>query len=121
MWVRQVVFTVLATASLASAHAAERLPFHVSQFPGNVTVNLTVTSMQMSPIGDYDYEVIIGLTEVVPSGAVKFNDTSSHAAQVKCLPGKVFVGGTAYFPQRGARGTDWKEDLWESVCLSPIS
>ncbi len=122
MWARLVNSALTATSlCFSSAIAAERQPFHISRFSGEVTVNLTVTSQQMSLVRDYDYDVTIGLTEIDAAGSIKFIDQSSHGARVKCLPSKVFVGGAAYVPTKGASGSDWKEDLWESVCNSPLS
>lgn len=105
----------------SSVLAAERLPFHTSRFPGDVTVNLTVTSLHASSGGGYDYDVTIGLMETDAAGAIKFIDATNHGARVKCLPSRILIGGVAYIPARGARGSDWKEDLWESVCAPPVS
>ncbi|MCF1450477.1 hypothetical protein FS815_27245 [Agrobacterium vitis] len=108
--------------SSIQAHSAERLPFHVSHFQDDVTVNLTVTSLHTSPVQDYDFDVTIGLTEFDSAGSIKYTDQGSHDVRVKCDgAGKVFVGGAIYVPTRGVAGSDWKEDLWKSVCMSPVS
>ncbi|BCH57318.1 hypothetical protein RvVAR031_pl06490 (plasmid) [Agrobacterium vitis] len=123
MWSRTILILPLAMAvSSIQAHSAERLPFHVSHFQDDVTVNLTVTSLHTSPVQDYDFDVTIGLTEFDSAGSIKYTDEGSHDVRVKCDgAGKVFVGGAIYVPTRGVAGSDWKEDLWKSVCMSPVS
>lgn len=122
MWDRSSSLTAAAIfLSFSSACAAERQPFHTSRFPDDVTVSLTVTSLHASSLGNYDYDVIIGLTETDAAGKIKFTDPTGHGARVKCLPGRISVGGVAYMLTSGASGSDWKEDLWESVCAPPMS
>ncbi|OWV87871.1 hypothetical protein ATY75_21140 [Rhizobium sp. N122] len=104
-----------------SVHAAESLPFHTSVFPGDVSVALTLRSVIASQSVDYDYEVTIGLAERTSDGRTLFIDQGGHAAKVKCMPGKVFVGGRDYTPLPSEATRDWKEDLLESVCQSPVS
>ena len=109
-------------SSVFAAQATELPPFHVSHFQDDVTVNLRVTSLQTSPVQDYDFDVTIGLTEFDSAGSIRYIDQGSHGVRVKCDgAGKVFVGGAVYVPTRGAAGSDWKEDLWKSVCMSPVS
>jgi len=123
MWSRKILILPFAiAASVIQARSAERPPFHVSHFQDDVTVNLTVTSLQTSPVQDYDFDVTIGLTEFDSAGAIRYIDQGSHDVRVKCdSPGKVLVGGAVYVPTSGVAGSDWKEDLWESVCTSPVS
>ncbi|MCF1464181.1 hypothetical protein FS800_22240 [Agrobacterium vitis] len=123
MWSRKILILPFAiAASVIQARSAERLPFHVSHFQDDVTVNLTVTSLQTSPVQDYDFDVTIGLTEFDSAGSIRYIDQGSHDVRVKCDgAGKVFVGGAVYVPTRGVAGSDWKEDLWKSVCTSPVS
>ena len=123
MWSRAIFLLPAAViSSVFAAQAAERLPFHVSHFQDDVTVNLTVTSLQASPIQDYDFDVTIGLTEFDSAGSIRYIDKGSYDVRVKCdSPGKVFVGGAVYVPTNGVAGSDWKEDLWKSVCMSPVS
>lgn len=79
-------------------------------------------TLQTSPIKDYDFDVTIGLTEFDSAGSIRYTDKGSHHVRVKCdSPGKVFVGGAVYVPTSGVAGSDWKEDLWKSVCMSPVS
>lgn len=123
MWSRAILILpfVLPVAAI-SARSAERLPFHVSHFRDKLTVNLTVTSLQTSPAPDYDFDVTIGLTEFDSAGLFRYMDEGHHDVRVKCdSPGEVFVGGAAYVPTSGVAGSDWKEDLWKSVCMSPAS
>jgi hypothetical protein len=123
MWSRAIFLLPAAgISSVFAAQAAERPPFHVSHFQGDVTVNLTVTSLQTSPVQDYDFDLTIGLTEFDSAGSIKYTDQGTHDVRVKCdSPGKVFVGGAVYVPTSGVAGSDWKEDLWKSVCMSPVS
>jgi hypothetical protein len=123
MWSRKSLILPFAMAiSAIQAQSAERPPFHVSRFQDNITINLTVTSLQTSPVWDYDFDVTIGLTEFDSAGSIRYIDHGTHDVRVKCDgPGKVFVGGAVYVPTRGVAGSDWKEDLWRSVCMSPVS
>ncbi|MCF1469859.1 hypothetical protein FS764_23590 [Agrobacterium vitis] len=123
MWSRTTLILPIAiAASVIQAQSAERLPFHVSHFQDDVTVNLTATSLQSSPVQDYDFDVTIGLTEFDSAGSIRYTDHGNHEVRVKCDgAGKVFVGGAVYVPTRGVAGSDWKEDLWKSVCMSPVS
>lgn len=123
MWSRTILMMPFAMAvSAIQAQSAERPPFHVSHFQDNVTVNLAVTSLQISPVRDYDFDVTIGLIEFDSAGTIKYIDQGSHDVRVKCeRPGKVFVGRAVYVPNNGVSGGDWKEDLWKSVCKSPVS
>ncbi len=123
MWSRTILILLFAMAvSAIHAQSAERPPFHVSHFQDDVTVNLTVTSLETSPVRDYDFDVTIGLTELDSAGSIRYIDKGSHGARVKCDgPGKILVGGAVYVPTSGVAGSDWKEDLWKSVCMSPVS
>jgi hypothetical protein len=123
MWSRTILILPFAiVVSAIQAQSAERPPFHVSHFRDDVTVNLTVTSLQTSPVQDYDFDVTIGLTEFDSAGSIRYIDQGSHGARVKCDgPGKILVGGAVYIPTSGVAGSDWKEDLWKSVCMSPVS
>lgn len=123
MWSRTILILPFAiTASVIQAQSAERLPFHISHFQDDVTVNLTVTSLQTSPVQDYDFDVTIGLMEFDSAGSIRYIDQGSHDVSVKCdSPGKVFVGGAVYVPTKGVAVSDWKEDLLKSVCMLPVS
>lgn len=123
MWSRTILMLPFAiTASVIQAQSAERPPFHVSHFQDDVTVNLTVTSLQTSPVQDYDFDLTIGLTEFDSAGSIKYTDQGTHDVRVKCdSPGEVFVGGAVYVSTSGVAGSDWKGDLWKSVCMSPVS
>ncbi len=123
MWIRTILMLPFAMpVSAIQAQSAERPPFHVSHFQHDVTVNLTVTSLQTSPVQDYDFDVTIGLTEFDSAGSIRYIDKGTHDVRVKCDgPGRVFVGGAVYIPTSGVAGSDWKEDLWKSVCMSPVS
>lgn len=120
MWAPSVAFVSLVTLA-TSSFGAELPPFHTSSVSADISVALTVRSIAASQSRDYDYDVTIGLTERLSNGTAIFVDHGSHDARVKCLPGKVFVGGKEYMPLPGQATLDWKEDLVESLCASPVS
>lgn len=120
MWGPSIAFIALASLA-ASSIGAELPPFHTSFFSQDVSVSLSVRSVTASRSPEYDYDVTIGLTERLSNGTTIFIDHGSHNARVKCLPGKVFVGGKEYLPMPSQATLDWKEDLVESLCASPVS
>lgn len=123
MWIPIILIVAIASVlPLDRVQGAERRPFHVSQFERGVTVNLTITSVVTSLASEFDFDVTIGLIELNGEGAVQYLDDGRHGARVNCAGrGKVFVGGTAYVPSFVPGKGDWKEDLLESVCTSPVS
>lgn len=120
MWVLSIAAACsfgLATAALG----ADLSPFHSSILSDDTSVALTVRSVTASMTDGYDYDVTIGLREQRNNGRTVFVDHGNHQARVKCLPGKVFVGGREYTPFPVNAGLDWKEDLVESLCATPQS
>lgn len=108
--------------SFPVAHGAERIPFHVSLFDGDVTVSLIITSVVTSVEPDYDFDVKIELTEQNASGEIEYLDEGKHGARVNCAGrGKVLVGRSVYVPNPAQARGDWKQDLLQTVCVSPTS
>ncbi|KWV57996.1 hypothetical protein AS026_30620 [Rhizobium altiplani] len=120
MWGPPILFTSLVSLATSSI-GAELSPFHTSIFSADVSVALSVRSVTASRSREYDYDVTIGLTERLSNGRTIFIDHGNHDARVKCLPGKVFVGGKEYLPLPSQATLDWKEDLVESLCTRPVS
>ncbi|CDZ51624.1 hypothetical protein [Neorhizobium galegae] len=114
---------VAATAIVASGvQAQEREPFHIVQFSDSQTVSLTITSLVASADTEYNFDVGISLTEHSSSGEAVFVDDSSHAVRVRCeAPRVVKVGGTVHILPNLSQTTDWKDDLWKTLCLQPVS
>lgn len=120
MWGPTILLTSL--VSLAAPSIGAELPsFHTSIFSEDFSVALSVRSVTASRSREYDYDVTIGLTERLRDGTTVYIDHGSHDARVKCLPGKVFVGGKEYLPLPSQATLDWKEDLVESLCTRPVS
>ncbi|MBB3545097.1 hypothetical protein FHT76_007671 [Rhizobium sp. BK176] len=86
-----------------------------------VSVALSVRSVTAFRSREYDRDVTIRLTERLSNGRTIFIDHGNHDARVKCLPGKVFVGGKEYLPLPSQATLDWKEDLVESLCTRQVS
>lgn len=64
MWKQMtLILPFMIAVSTVQAGSIEREPFHVSHFRGDVTVSLTVTSLNTSRILDYDFYVTISLTQ----------------------------------------------------------
>jgi hypothetical protein len=122
MWNRIFLSAILSMVAPTSLLATERIPFHVSHFPDDLTISLRVTALTISHTSDYDFDVSIGLTEIGRNGDIVFDDNNNHNVQVRCLsPGEVLVGGVAYVLPSAVRLPDWKEDLWKALCSSPLS
>lgn len=114
--------TILLLLSSIGVHAQERYPFHIATFQDNRTISLAIHMSDVSSDVQYNYDVELEVREHSPSGEVTFMDDSLHLVRVRCsAPRAVKVGGSDYklpdLPQAG----DWKEDLWKSLCLQPLS
>lgn len=122
MWKMAIVIGIAVAFSGAEARSGEILPFHVSHLSQDSTVNLTVRSLNASLVKDYDFDVSVGIMTVDRAGEVIYTDKGRHAVRIGCdQPGRIFVGGVVSVPSGGPPGTDWKDDLWNSVCRSPVS
>lgn len=108
---------------LSSVAVAEPLVFHSARFTDNTIVNLSLVGSRTAPGADYDYDVVITLSETDAAGGVLYRDPGRHKALVKCdSPAKVAVRGVDYaVPESGLKGNDWKGDLWRAVCVVPVS
>ncbi|WP_265519071.1 hypothetical protein [Nitratireductor luteus] len=122
MYVQSLLAGALITTAAA---AAEPMIFHTAYFPDATAVNLSVADKTLSADGNYDFDVMIRLTEVDAAGAVIFEDSVSHGARVRCsAPAKILVGGLDYAVGATSVSPDlssWKEDLWRTVCGAPVS
>lgn len=104
------------------AGAQERQPFHVTHFSDDQTISLTIVASVASADVAYDYDVRIGLTEHATSGEAIFVDNGAHIVRVRCqAPRMVLAGSSAYILRDPPQVGDWKEDLWKTLCLQPIS
>ncbi|ASQ14985.1 hypothetical protein CDO22_34195 (plasmid) [Sinorhizobium meliloti] len=108
---------------LSSVAAAEPFIFHSARFADNTVVNLSLAGSRTAQGADYDYDVVITLSETNATGGVVYRDPGRHRALVKCnSPAKVAVRGVDYaIPESGLKGDDWKGDLWRAVCVVPVS
>jgi hypothetical protein len=120
MWRCMTTALIIVCSPLATV-AGERPPFHVEQFDGETSISLTVTSMQVSSTQRFDYDVTIGLTKSGATSQTEYIDGGSHPVKVKCLPGMISVGGKDFVLHGDKQKHDWKEDLWDYLCLSVVS
>lgn len=104
--------------------AAEQLIFHTANFPDATSVQLSIVN-SVAQDGGYDFDVAIGLVETDASGAIRYKDTGSHRARVRCgYPAYVSVGTRKYpieMPLSRSPHDDWKENLWITFCAAPSS
>ena len=116
-----VAAIILATVA-SSTQAQERRPFHTAEFPDSKTISLTITASVVSEDLEYDYDVSIGLIEHGTGGGAIFVDSGTHVVRVRCeAPSAVLVGGSVYILDNPPASNNWKEDLWKTLCLQPIS
>ncbi len=108
---------------LASASATEPDVFHKEHFPDNTVVSLSLVENQAAASVEYDFDVFIGVSQTSDEGGRTYTDPSKHRASVRCAePAAISVRGIEYrIPTSGAKGSDWKDDLWNAVCIPPIS
>ncbi len=116
-----VAGVLVATPSMA----AERLVFHTANFPDATSVQLSILNNSVSQDRDYNFDVAIGLVETDASGAIRYKDTGSHRARVRCsYPAHVSVGTRKYpieMPLSRSAHDDWKENLGITFCAAPSS
>lgn len=109
---------------LTGASAAEPQIFHKALFPDATTVDLGMVSAP-STNTEYDFDVLITVTERSPSGEIVVRDFSRHAAKVRCDPPvNVSIGGNDYPVLTAVTShiaKDWKTDLWLTLCGQPLS
>jgi hypothetical protein len=110
---------------LATPSTAEQPIFYTASFPDATSVQLSIIDNSVSQDADYDFDVAIGLVETDASGAVRYEDTGSHRARVRCsYPAYVSVGTRQYpvgLPTGRSSDKDWKEILWKAFCAVPSS
>lgn len=117
---------LVAIAMLSTpASGSELLVFHTSHFADSANVDLSLLSNRLSTDTTYDFDVLIGLAEIIADSSSHYSDKSAHRARVRCSqPATVFVGGTRYQVNLGRSADDsdaWKTDLWKAVCGDPVS
>jgi len=115
----------IALVVVTSAGAGEPVIFHTAQSADAKALNLSLLSNSISTDGDYDFDVLIGLTETDVNGATVYVDSGKHPARVRCsAPAKVRVGGVDYPVGRALNRSErdnWKENLWRAVCIAYVS
>lgn len=121
----RIVISVLAveTLLLSSAAATEPVIFHTARFQDHTIVNLSLVESQAAASTDYDYDVLISLSQTSDDIGAGYNDPGKHEASVRCgPPPAVSVRGVDYpIPTAEVGGSDWKDDLWRIVCTPPVS
>jgi len=117
------IFSVVALFSLPQGSEAQEMrPFHTTQFPDDTSVSLAILMSSASADLQFDYDVEVELTEHGPAGKATFIDDGHHHVRVRCQePKAVKVGGVLYPLDAKAPVDDWKQDLWKSLCLQPVS
>ncbi|SOC35620.1 hypothetical protein SAMN05892877_101447 [Rhizobium subbaraonis] len=121
---RSLLLTLSAGALSASiATAAEPMIFHTANFGGDTVVSLGLIGYRLSNQAEYDYDVLISLSQKHFKSGDVYSDPGRHRAFVRCSdPAKVSVRGVDYAVSTSlARGTDWKSDLWVAVCRPSVS
>ncbi|RTM09243.1 MAG: hypothetical protein EKK31_06625 [Hyphomicrobiales bacterium] len=114
---------LLAGVVVATPSMAEQLIFYTATFPDATAVQLSVLNNSVSQDRGHDYDVVIGLVETDATGAVRYEDSGRHLAQVRCnYPAYVSVGGRTFpieMPLSRSAHADWKEKLWVAFCAAP--
>lgn len=114
-------FVVLALLVSAS-NAQEDQLFHTSYFADETTIRLSVTVAATSLDPEYNFDVQVALTERGPEGQIRFIDHSAHLAKVRCAaPKAVMIGQSEFMLSDSPEPGDWKQDLWRTFCLLPVS
>lgn len=119
------IITLFAGMLVASPSMAEQLIFYTATFPDASSVQLSVLNNSVSQERGHDFDVAIGLVETDATGAVRYEDSGRHLAQVRCsYPAYVSVGARTYpMEMHLSRSShdDWKENLWMTFCAAPSS
>lgn len=121
---RSLLLTLSAGVLSASiATAAELLIFHTENFADDTVVSLGLVGNRLSDQAEYDYDVLISLSQRHHKSGDVYSDPGRHRALVKCSdPAKVSVRGVDYaIPTSVTRGADWKSDLWVALCSPSVS
>lgn len=121
---RSLLLTLSAGVLSASiATAAEPLIFHTENFADDTVVSLGLVGNRLSDQAEYDYDVLISLSQKHFKSGDVYSDPGRHRAFVRCSdPAKVSVRGVDYAVSISlARGTDWKSDLWVAICRPSVS
>ena len=113
-----VVLDLLVSAS----NAQEDQPFHTSYFADETSLSLSVPVAATSSDPEYNFDVQVALTERGPEGQIRFIDHSAHLAKVRCAaPKAVMIGQSEFMLSDSPEPGDWKQDLWRTFCLLPVS
>lgn len=113
---------ILLLLSSSGLYAQEGYPFHIATFQDNRTISLAIHMSDVSADMQYNYDVEVELRQHSPSGEITFVDNGLHLVRVRCAaPQSVKVGGTVYKLRDLPRADDWKEDLWKTLCIQPVS
>lgn len=121
---RSLLLTLSAGALSASiGTAAEPLIFHTANFGDDTVVSLGLVSNHPAEQAEFDYDVLISLSQRHYKSGDVYSDPGRHRALVKCSdPAKVSVRGVDYaIPTSVTRGADWKSDLWVALCSPSVS
>lgn len=122
MYIFRAATAVFVVLFALSPHAQERHPFHIATFSDNRTISLAIMMLEASADQQYDYDVEVELTEHNAAGQATYTDSDHHLVRVRCLaPAVVKVGGALHNLPIGRAPSDWKEDLWNTLCLKPFS
>ncbi|MEO9614896.1 MAG: hypothetical protein ABJG86_17360 [Nitratireductor sp.] len=119
------VHSLIAGLLFATVASAGDMPvFHTLRLD-NTTVNLSLLSSLGSTEPGYDFDVVVGLTELDGRGQPIFRDRGRHRARVRCgAPASVFVGGADHaigLATTSHEPRNWKTDLWRTICSAPTS
>ena len=116
---------LIAGVLIATPGMAQQLMFYTATFPDATSVQLSVLSNSVSRDRGHDFDVAIGLVETDATGAVRYEDSGRHLAQIRCnYPAYVGVGGQTYpikMPLSRSAQNNWKEKLWTTFCAAPSS
>ncbi len=116
---------LVAGVLVATPSMAGQLIFYTATFRDATSVQLSVLNNSVSQDRGHDFDVAIGLVETDASGAIRYEDSGRHRAQVRCnYPAYVSVGSRTYpieMPLSRSSHNDWKENLWMTFCAAPSS
>ena len=123
---RNLLFTCGVFSMFAiQAGVAQPLVFHIEKFPDNTIISLSLLDDLSSEDKNHDVSVVITLAKTNQGGGLIFADGGRHLAKVRCSsPASVMVNGLGYpvgLMGGGHARIDWKEDLWRTVCTTPMS
>ncbi|MBX4868547.1 MULTISPECIES: hypothetical protein [Rhizobium] len=119
---RRILLSLILCVHSASMSAASGV-FHTTAFEGGRSVSLSLTEGGPADDPAFDFDVVITLSEIDGGGAVLYRDEGRHGASVRCVsPATVRVNSAEYAVDISALpGTDWKHDLWATLCTAPAS